>query len=994
MSQRLQQISSAIAALEAQRAALGDGVVEIALEPLRRELIALRSGQAASRQQLRQVTVLFVDVVGSTAIGQQLEPEDIYAVMNSALERFTAVVQAHFGRVLQYTGDGMLAAFGADETKEDDVENAIRAGMAIIDDARSHAPEMQRRHGVPDFMVRAGLHTGTVLLGGGVDAEGSIRGATVNIAARMEQSAPPGRVRISHDTYRHVRGLFDVSEPAPIVVKGVDHPLRSYLVERAKPGAPRFASRGIEGVQTRMVGRELELEVICSAFAATAGERRSRALTVVGEAGVGKSRLLAEFQRTLNADACWLLVGRAHPRSSLHAYGVLREMLLWTLQIGQAEEGDAARRTLTTTLQPLFAADGEAPVHLIGHLMGLDFSGSPHLRDLAHDEARLKAKTFEACELYLRRLGDTKPVVVVIDDLHWADAETLGFARWLMSARNEAPLLTLFMTRPSLFDRVGEWIESGTNHRRLDLKPLDGQFSRELAESLLQRMSDVPPSLHAAITDGAEGNPFYMEELVKMLIDDGVIEAQGGNWRVSLDKLRIARVPATLTGVLQARLDALDSLERTALQQAAIVGHVLWDQALAAIDPAAVEAIPMLLRRQLLVLRESSQPDSGEYAFQHHLLYQVTYDSVLKESRRQGHERVGAFWSARAEVSGPSDVNAATCRALAEAHEHRRQADAKGFVRWFRQKFTPYYHAHATSTLKPLVHSVLDICERLYGPDHVETATALFDIARIGIHRRELDGVEPALQRALAIQERDLGSEHSDTASTLVALGAVSMSRGDFATAEALCRQALETYERKLGGEHRVTLETMANRAHLLSGLHRYDEAEAICRQVLETTERTAGSHAAETGSALSALADVLVQKGDFSGAEVLLRRAVSVQEPLLAADDIYLGLTLWHLAEALRSQARFDEAEPLARRALEIWERVLGAGHEWVGFGQTCLAKIRLNQGHPDDAVERARRACRIFERLFGQEHEEFRSASEVIERALVAGGHVAGAV
>jgi len=251
MTQRLQQISSAIAALEAQRAALGDGVVETALEPLRRELTALRSGQAASRQQLRQVTVLFVDVVGSTAIGQQLEPEDIYAVMNGALERFTAVVQAHFGRVLQYTGDGMLAAFGADETKEDDVENAIRAGMAIIDDARSHAPEMRRRHGVPAFMVRAGLHTGTVLLGGGVDAEGSIRGATVNIAARMEQSAPPGRVRISHDTYRHVRGLFDVSEPAPIVVKGVDHPLRSYLVERAKPGAPRFASRGIEGVQTK-----------------------------------------------------------------------------------------------------------------------------------------------------------------------------------------------------------------------------------------------------------------------------------------------------------------------------------------------------------------------------------------------------------------------------------------------------------------------------------------------------------------------------------------------------------------------------------------------------------------------------------------------------------------------------------------------------------------------------------------------------------------------
>ncbi len=400
--------------------------------------------------------MLFVDVVGSTAMGQRLGPEEIHAVMDGALERFTKVVQSHYGRVLQYTGDGMLAAFGSEEAAEDDVESAVRAGLAIIEDARQQAPEVQRRHGVPDFMVRAGLHTGTVLLGGGVDAEGSIRGATVNIAARMEQSAPPGRLRISHDSYHHVRGLFEVSEPAPIRVKGVDEPLRSYLVERAKPRAFRVASRGIEGVHTQMVGREAELGVLQAAFAATGIERRSHALTIVGEAGLGKSRLLAEFQQTLNLDTCWLLLGRAHPRSALHPYGLLRDMLIGQVQIGDADSGEVARQKLTDRLAPLFPVEGDAPIHLLGHLIGLDFSASPHVQEVLGDEARLKDRAFDACLLCLRRLAESRPVVVVLDDLHWADAETLDFmqppARPAIATR---PLLSLIMTRPTLYEQHG-----------------------------------------------------------------------------------------------------------------------------------------------------------------------------------------------------------------------------------------------------------------------------------------------------------------------------------------------------------------------------------------------------------------------------------------------------------------------------------------------------------------------------------------------------------
>ena len=211
MNDRSAQLSAAIAVLEAQRSALGDAVVETALAPLRRELAEQGAREAAASRRLKQVTVLFVDVVGSTAMGERLEPEEIYAVMNGALERFTAIVQAHYGRVLQYAGDGMLAVFGADEASECDVEGAVLAALVIIEDAKALADDVRLRYGLADFAVRAGLHTGTVLLGGGVNAEGGIRGATVNVAARMEQSAPPGRLRISHAAYRHVHGLFEFS---------------------------------------------------------------------------------------------------------------------------------------------------------------------------------------------------------------------------------------------------------------------------------------------------------------------------------------------------------------------------------------------------------------------------------------------------------------------------------------------------------------------------------------------------------------------------------------------------------------------------------------------------------------------------------------------------------------------------------------------------------------------------------------------------------------
>ncbi len=317
MATESQQLQAAIDGLEAQRALLGDSVVDLAAGSLRSKLAALTGaagaasaappGPAPAEQTLKQVSVLFLDVVGSTTLAQHLDPEDIHAVMDGTLAACTTIVESHHGRVLQYAGDNLLAVFGADEAQEDDAERAVRTGLALLLEGRRQGEAVLQRHGHAGFDVRVGIHTGAVLLGGGVDVGGSIRGITVNIAARMEQTAPAGALRISHATYAQVRGVFDVEPQAPIEVKGVDEPIATWLVLRAKPRAFRVVTRGIEGVATRMVGRDAELARLQQAFRRVGNRNeasdaeRLTVVTVVAEAGVGKSRLLYEFQNWAEA---------------------------------------------------------------------------------------------------------------------------------------------------------------------------------------------------------------------------------------------------------------------------------------------------------------------------------------------------------------------------------------------------------------------------------------------------------------------------------------------------------------------------------------------------------------------------------------------------------------------------------------------------------------------------------------------------------------------
>ncbi len=656
MSTEHQQLEAVIVGLETQRALLGDTIVDAALVPLRAKLTALAAAQSGAsttaKQSLKQVTILFLDVVGSTTLAQHLDPEDIHAVMDGALARCTSIVESHKGKVLKYIGDSILAVFGADEAQEDDPERAVLAGLALLEEGKRQGEQVQRQHGHTGFDVRVGLHTGSVLLGGGVDAEDSICGMNVNIAARMEQTAPAGALRISHDTYRHVHGVFDVEPQPPLQIKGRDEPIVTYLVQRAKPRAFRVATRGIEGVETHMVGRDAELEQLQDAFKSLYRQRRLIVVTVVAEAGIGKSRLLYEFENwtASRSEDFYIIQGRAYPQTQSQPYGLLRDVLASRLQIADSDTMEAAKRKIEEGIVPLFTADdgddmAEAHAHLLGHLIGLDFSDSRHIKGIQDDGKQIRNRGFHAAAQMFRRVAaqDRTPIVLLLDDLHWADEGSLDFLNYLNQVNRDVPMLMLGLSRPTLFERRADW--PGTpDAQRIDLLPLGKDFSRLLANELLKKLPEIPAALRELITGGAEGNPFYMEELVKMLVDEGAIETRGDHWTVIPDKLLATRVPQTLTGVLQARLDSLKPVEKLALQQASVIGFVFWEQALAALDERAIAALPSLVQRELIVPHQDASFDSvRECTFKHQILHHVTYATVLKRTRRDYHAKAAAW---------------------------------------------------------------------------------------------------------------------------------------------------------------------------------------------------------------------------------------------------------------------------------------------------------------------------------------------------------------
>jgi class 3 adenylate cyclase/tetratricopeptide (TPR) repeat protein len=659
LEEKIAGLQDAIASLEARRAELGDAVVEISVAALREKLRALEPEAAARQRKL--VTVLFADLVGFTPMAELLDPEDVRDVLERYFAPWQQAVGRYGGRLEKYIGDAVMAVFGVPLATELDAENAIRAALAVRDGLGELNARLEQRFGIR-LAMRVGIHTGIVLVAkAGDTGDLAVTGDTVNLASRLEGQAPPGGILISHDAYRHVRGAFDVQVQEQITVKGRAEPVLTYLVEQARPRVFHRGMRRVEGIEAPMIGREAELQRLQDALLGVVNDGQHRAVTVVGEAGVGKSRLLFEFENWADVlpQRFFLFKGRASQDRQGVPYGLVRDLFAFRFQIRDNDSPPVVWAKMEEGFGQTLGAGGQAQAHFVGQLLGFDFSGSPHLQEAQGDARQVRDRSLVYLAGYFRAVTERLATVILLEDLHWADDSSLDLLDSLALSLANRPLLIVGLARPGLLERRPDWGGGRSFHRQIDLDRLPADACRRLVEEILREARPVPEGLLDLVTGRAEGNPFYVEELIKMLIEEEVIVPEPERWRVKLARLGAVPIPPTLVGVLQARLDGLAPEERSAVQQAAVVGRIFWDQAVVHLR----ERVPMTagdlpsggqsdvapalaaLRAKEMVFRRRTSAFAGteEFIFKHALLHEVAYESVLRRLRRSYHALV-AEW--------------------------------------------------------------------------------------------------------------------------------------------------------------------------------------------------------------------------------------------------------------------------------------------------------------------------------------------------------------
>ena len=525
----------------------------------------------------RMVTILFADVVGSAALAQQLGPETWAAVMSAGFERLVPAVYRYEGTIAGLVGDALIAFFGAPVAHEDDPLRAVRAALDLIAAAGDYATQVRRDHGV-EFAMRACLNTGPVAVGpvgANLTYEYTAIGGEVDLAARVKFAAPPMSVVITGNTQRFVAPLLDVEDLGPIRVSGAEAPLRVYRVIRLKTERGQVRGLAPVGVTSPMVGRDAELAALLRLSTAVR-TGLGRAALIVGEPGLGKSRLIAEWEaavaRQPSGQSMHWAEGRCLSYGQKLPYHLLADLLRSLLGTPRGAEDSEVQAAL-------LAQDGELGAETypsLAHLLSLPLEGPAleHIRLL--DAAALQAHYLAALRRLLGALARRRPLVLVLEDLHWADPSSVELLVRLLPLAQSAPLLFCLITRP---DRdapgwrlaVAAREEMGAGLTELTLSTLSEADTRQLVSNLL-KVEALPEPMRRIILGKAEGNPFFVEEVIRMLIDRGVVVRHGDHWMVG-QEIEHVDIPDNLQGLLLARIDRLPDDVRHTLRVAAVIGR-------------------------------------------------------------------------------------------------------------------------------------------------------------------------------------------------------------------------------------------------------------------------------------------------------------------------------------------------------------------------------------------------------------------------------------
>jgi class 3 adenylate cyclase/tetratricopeptide (TPR) repeat protein len=569
---------------------------------------ALTPAAEPAREERKVVTILFTDLVGSTARAEGLDPEDVRATLSAYYAQLRAELERHGGTVEKFIGDAVMAIFGAPVTHEDDPERAVRAALAIRD---SVGEELE---------IRTAVHTGEALVALGaraVEGEGMVSGDVVNTAARLQSSAPVNGILVGEATYRATRHSIDYREAPAVEAKGKSEPIKVWTAVAARS---RFGSDVEQKLRTPLVGREYERKLLADALERARTEQSAQLVTLVGVPGIGKSRLVAELFQITEADPDLInwRQGRSLPYGERVSFWALGEIVKAHAGILESDDSAAAEEKLVAMIEDLAEDEPEREwlARLTRPLVGLE--GAEHAE---------REEAFAAWRRLLEAAAEQRPLILVFEDLHWADDGLLDFVDHLADWATTVPLLIVGTARPELLDRRPGWGGGKRNAFTLSI----GALTDDETAVLLQRLLDRPvldADAQQAVLHRAEGNPLYAEEYARMLTDQ-----TGGE----------LPLPETVQGLIAARIDALDPTEKALLQDASVIGKVFWPSAVPGADGRALHA----LERKEFIRRDRRSSIAGEtqYAFLHALVRDVAYGQIPRAERAEKHTRA-AEWLA------------------------------------------------------------------------------------------------------------------------------------------------------------------------------------------------------------------------------------------------------------------------------------------------------------------------------------------------------------
>lgn len=657
MSER-ERLEQAIVALERQRAELGDDVVDSAQATLREKLSSLAPDKAIAQDtaaspakardsERRVVTVLFCDVVGSTAMAEDLDPEQWTGVMNAAFDRLIEPVYRYGGMVARLQGDAMLAFFGAPVAHENDPERACRAALAIIQEAQKFASSLERDPGIAGFNVRIGINTGLTVVGqvgSHLRGEYTAMGDAVNVAARLENAAEPGTILLGENTYHALAGTAEVLPLGPLKMKGKQAPMPVYqLLNMITPQQVRP-----QELLSPLIGREREQEAMNNCLSRLRNGSGG-VLTVIGEAGLGKTRLLEELRRSpsVNGSELTWLVGQTLSYGQNISYWPFHE-ILWQM-VGASEEDNEAEawRKLESRVRDFFGEGTSEILPYLATLLSIDVRDEYVDRVKFLDGEEMRQQIFIVSRRIFERLARERPLVLVFEDLHWIDESSAHLLEHLLPLVERAPILFCLSSRPEVDSftaklRTQVGANFGDRHTELILQPLSAETSRQMLGNLAP-IENLTPSARAAIVGKSDGNPFFLEEITRSLVDGGFIvrDELTGSWRAER-LIESVVIPDTIQGVIVARLDRLADDVKWVLRAASVIGRAFPHRLLAAILDNGTnldQHLESLLQAGFIEIEH--QAPELEYIFKHALAQETIYESILLAMRRELHGRVG-----------------------------------------------------------------------------------------------------------------------------------------------------------------------------------------------------------------------------------------------------------------------------------------------------------------------------------------------------------------